>query len=90
MSEIWHPCVGYETHYEVSSIGRVRSISRYANNGHNNGLRKRYFFPVIRNHCMRFIGFISLHAWLNQNEDFDTHEAFLDMLLNLCGVLLLP
>jgi hypothetical protein len=40
MNEIWHPCVGYETHYEVSNLGNVRSIERYANNGHNNGLRK--------------------------------------------------
>jgi len=40
MNEIWHPCAGYETHYEVSNFGNVRSIERYANNGHNNGLRK--------------------------------------------------
>jgi hypothetical protein len=40
MKEIWHPCAGYETHYEVSNFGNVRSIERYANNAHNNGLRK--------------------------------------------------
>ena len=40
MTEIWHPCAGYETHYEVSNLGNVRSIERYANNAHNNGLRK--------------------------------------------------
>ncbi len=40
MKEIWHPVAGFETHYEVSNLGRVRSIERYANNGHNNGLRK--------------------------------------------------
>lgn len=40
MSEIWHPCAGFETHYEVSNIGNVRSLERYANNGHNNGVRK--------------------------------------------------
>lgn len=40
MNEIWHPCAGYETHYEVSNLGNVRSIERYANNGHNNGVRK--------------------------------------------------
>lgn len=28
MNEIWHPCAGYETHYEVSNIGNVRSIER--------------------------------------------------------------
>jgi hypothetical protein len=26
--EIWHPCVGYETHYEVSNYGNVRSLER--------------------------------------------------------------
>jgi hypothetical protein len=40
MSEIWHPCAGFETHYEVSNLANVRSIERYANNGHNNGVRK--------------------------------------------------
>lgn len=40
MNEIWHPCAGYETHYEVSNLGNVRSIERVANNGHNNGVRK--------------------------------------------------
>ena len=40
MNEIWHPCVGFETHYEVSNLGNVRSIERVANNGHNNGFRK--------------------------------------------------
>lgn len=40
MKEIWHPCAGFETHYEVSNLGNVRSIERYANNRHNNGVRK--------------------------------------------------
>jgi hypothetical protein len=40
MNEIWHPCAGYETHYEVSNLGNVRSIERFANNGHNNGVRR--------------------------------------------------
>jgi NUMOD4 motif/HNH endonuclease len=29
--EIWHPCVGFETHYEVSNLGNVRSIERMVN-----------------------------------------------------------
>jgi hypothetical protein len=40
MNEIWHPCAGFETHYEVSNLGNVRSIERVANNGHNNGVRR--------------------------------------------------
>ena len=31
--EIWKPVVGYEGFYEVSSYGRVRSITHYANTG---------------------------------------------------------
>ena len=26
--EIWHPCAGFETHYEVSNLGNVRSVER--------------------------------------------------------------
>lgn len=28
MNKIWHPCAGYETHYEVSNLGNVRSVER--------------------------------------------------------------
>lgn len=31
MNEIWHPCAGFETHYEVSNLGNVRSIERMVN-----------------------------------------------------------
>jgi hypothetical protein len=40
MTEIWHPCAGYETHYEVSNFGNVRSIERMVNNRLGNGVRK--------------------------------------------------
>lgn len=40
MNEIWHPCAGFETHYEVSNLGNVRSIERMVNNRMSNGLRK--------------------------------------------------
>ena len=32
--EIWKPVVGYEGLYEVSSLGRVRSLDRYDGRGH--------------------------------------------------------
>jgi len=35
MKEIWKPVVGYEGYYEVSSIGRVRSVDRFVR--HNFG-----------------------------------------------------
>lgn len=33
MNEIWKPVVGYEGLYEVSSLGRVKSLSREVKNG---------------------------------------------------------
>lgn len=40
MNEVWHPCAGYETHYEVSNLGNVRSIERMVSNRLRTGLRK--------------------------------------------------
>jgi hypothetical protein len=40
MIEIWHPCVGYETHYEISNLGNVRSLERMVNNRLKTGLKK--------------------------------------------------
>ena len=31
MEEIWKPIVGYEGYYEVSNLGRVRSMDKYVN-----------------------------------------------------------
>lgn len=28
MKEVWKPVIGYETHYQVSNLGRVKSIER--------------------------------------------------------------
>lgn len=39
MIEIWHPCAGYETHYEVSNHGNVRSIERLVSHA-KGGLKK--------------------------------------------------
>lgn len=37
--EIWKPVMGYEGYYECSNLGRVRSVDRYVNNRHKNGLQ---------------------------------------------------
>jgi hypothetical protein len=37
--EIWHPCAGFETHYEVSNFGSVRSIARSVPNRWENSSR---------------------------------------------------
>lgn len=39
MNEVWHPCAGFETHYEVSNLGNVRSIERMVPH-HRGGLKK--------------------------------------------------
>lgn len=39
-NEIWKPVPGYEGFYEVSSIGRVRSVDHYVNSGNGRKLRK--------------------------------------------------
>jgi len=31
MKEIWKPVVGYEGFYEISNLGRVKSLSRFVN-----------------------------------------------------------
>lgn len=41
VKEIWRPVVGYECLYKVSNKGGVKSIDRYENNAHKNGLRFR-------------------------------------------------
>lgn len=38
--EVWHPCTGFEAHYEVSNFGNVRSIERMVQNRLHNGLRR--------------------------------------------------
>jgi len=40
MTEIWHPCAGFETHYEISNTGQVRSLERMVLNRLGTGLRK--------------------------------------------------
>lgn len=37
MEEIWKPVVGYEGLYEVSSLGRVKSLARYSKPHNNHG-----------------------------------------------------
>jgi hypothetical protein len=39
--EIWHPCAGFETHYEVSNYGNVRSVERYVKNPRYDGFLKK-------------------------------------------------
>lgn len=40
MEEVWKDIQGYEGLYQVSNLGRVRSLSRYVNYGHSVAYRK--------------------------------------------------
>lgn len=47
MEEIWKPIPGYETHYEASSLGRVRSKERIVLDVKDGKERRRVFKPCI-------------------------------------------
>lgn len=38
--EIWKPIVGYEGHYEVSNLGRVRSVTKLVNGPYGSKIKK--------------------------------------------------
>lgn len=44
-SEEWRSISGYEGHYEISSLGRVRSLDRYCRSGRLRRARSRRCFP---------------------------------------------
>ena len=43
MQEVWHPVVGWEGLYEVSSLGRVRSVTRVVKCAFNGTIAERTF-----------------------------------------------
>jgi len=47
MKEIWKPVVGYERYYEVSNLGRVKSLARKAGEGYV-GVNHKYNVDRIR------------------------------------------
>lgn len=81
MNEIWHPCAGFETHYEVSNLGNVRSIERYVNNAHNNGLKKvssRVLKPALSKSGYLLVTFSVDNTKSNQNVHRLVARAFIE------------
>lgn len=59
--EIWRPIDGYEGRYEVSSIGRIKSLSRKSWNGHGIMiLRERILAPGINSR-----GYETVNLYIN-------------------------
>lgn len=67
MEEIWRPVVGYEGLYEVSNMGRVRSLNREVNNRNNT---TRVIEGKIIRQIKRRKGYVSVN--LNKN---GSHQA---------------
>lgn len=59
--EIWKPVVGYEELYEVSNIGRVKSLPRFAQSGN----KKRRFNSCILATQTNNKGYTSVTLWRN-------------------------
>jgi len=47
-NEIWLPIQGFETHYEISNLGRVKSLARIIIRGHNTEYNVKEF--IMKNH----------------------------------------
>jgi hypothetical protein len=67
VAEIWKAVVGYEGQYEVSNLGRVRSVSRIASDGSR---RRGYVLRPIAGGYRRQYHYVSLsrgsRAWVKQ------------------------
>lgn len=69
-AELWKPVVGFEGLYEVSDLGRVRSLPRLVTD--KNGKRTRFWKGKILNNICAQTGyhFVSLH----RNADRETRQ----------------
>ncbi len=62
----WLPVVGYETSYEVSSCGQVRSLDRFVNQSHPGSTKKRLWKGKILKQTLA-----STRGYLQVNLSFD-------------------
>lgn len=54
--EIWRPVIGYEGRYEVSNLGRIKSLSRIVDNGYSRRkIRERILSQNLSHSGYRFI-----------------------------------
>ncbi|EPD35909.1 hypothetical protein HMPREF9701_04899 [Delftia acidovorans CCUG 274B] len=62
MQEIWKPVPGHEGHYEVSNLGRVRSLSRHVR--HSDGKSLRAVASQLKSLSRNSQGYCSVHLYL--------------------------
>lgn len=71
MTESWRPVAGYEGAYEVSDLGRVRSLNRLTSHGHNRRGVTLKPFPMQR-------GYMVVNLWwANQPRMWLVHRLVL-------------
>lgn len=72
MIEIYKPIVGYEGLYEVSNLGNVRSLDRYA--PHNHGYKQKIKGKVLKQHD-NTRGYMYVGLWKNgKQKKFYVHR----------------
>ena len=64
MKEIWKDIKGYESFYQVSNLGNVRSLDRYVKNGTSNRNIKR---GRVLKPCINHKGYLQVHLVANGN-----------------------
>ena len=80
-NEIWEDIKGYESYYQVSDLGRVKSLSRTTSHGHNK--KERILIPGKTGS-----GYASVNLWKDsKRHNFSVHrlvaEAFIPNRCNL-------
>jgi hypothetical protein len=78
MNEIWKPVVGYEGVYEVSNLGRVRSLDRIVSNGRKKG-RVLRLAPLSHSGHLT----VGLH-WNGQQKTQMVHRLVLESFVGPC------
>lgn len=64
MEEIWKPIAGYEGYYEVSNLGRVKSVERHVKQGNST----RYVKEKIKSQHLMTSGYPSVALYKNRKE----------------------
>lgn len=74
--EIWKPILGFEGYYEVSNLGRVRSVDRYDRRGY---LQKSHLLSP----SLKKTGYEEVHLYVNHKQyTFSIHRLVAKAFIN--------